>query len=338
MATIGSHYIRTALGGAKAKGIDVKALVRKARISDKQMNDVNARVHVDLVAKLYDSIGKELNDEFMGFTEKPIKVGTFALMAEWVSYSKTLEELLLKGIRFYNQITDEVQMSLEYEGDHVFLTTVFRRPELDFEHFYIEYWHVIWHRFASWYIGRPIKLLGAYINYTPLDKEEFDLLFRCPTYLKSKYNRLVFHRSYLEQPLVKTQRELQVFLHRAPIDLLTIPGEDTSLSALINQMLEPRIREGKLLPNSAQLSEELEVSEQTLRRKLNAEGTSYQQIKDNLRTDIANKLLKDRRQSIAEIAGMLGFSEPRAFTRAYKQWMGMTPREYRMLRMARNQG
>jgi len=337
MATVGSHYIRTALGGAKAKGIDVKALVRKARISDKQMNDPNARVHVDLVAKLYDSIGKELNDESMGFTEKPIKVGTFALMADWVSYSKTLEELLLKGIRFYNQITDEVQMSLEYEGDHVYLTTVFRRPELDFEHFYIEYWHVIWHRFASWYIGRPIKLLGAYINYTPLDKEEFDLLFRCPTYLKSKYNRLVFHRSYLEQPLVKTQRELQVFLHRAPIDLLTIPGEDTSLSALINQMLEPRISEGKVLPNSADLSEELEMSEQTLRRKLNAEGTSYQQIKDNLRTDIANKLLRDRSKSVADIARLLGFSEPRAFTRAYKQWMGMTPREYRMLRMARNQ-
>lgn len=335
MATVGSHYIRTALGGAKAKGLDTRSLVRKARISDKQMNDPNARVHVDLVAKLYDSIGKELNDEFMGFTEKPLKVGTFALMADWVSYSKTLEELLLKGIRFYNQITDEVQMSLEYEGDHVYLTTVFRRPELDFEHFYIEYWHVIWHRFASWYIGKPIKLLGAYINYTPLDKEEFDLLFRCPTYLKSKYNRLVFHRNYLQQPLVKSQRELQVFLRRAPIDLLTIPGEDTSLSALIIQTLEPRMAQEGALPNSVDLSEELNISEQTLRRKLSAEGTSYQQIKDNLRTDLANKLLRDRSMTIAAIAKLLGFSEPRAFTRAYKQWMDMTPREYRSLRQSR---
>mgnify|MGYP001422830195 FL=1 len=139
MATVGSHYIKTALGGAKAKGIDTRALLRKARISDKQMNDPDARVHVDLVAKLYSSIAEELNDEFMGFTENSLKVGTFALMADWVSYSSNLEELLQKGIRFYNQITDEVQISLEYEGDHVYFTTVFRRPELDFEHFYIEY-------------------------------------------------------------------------------------------------------------------------------------------------------------------------------------------------------
>ncbi|MFT6190414.1 MAG: AraC-like DNA-binding protein [Oleispira sp.] len=335
MATVGSHYIKTALGGAKAKGIDTRALLRKARISDKQMNDPNARVHVDLVAKLYSSIAQELNDEFMGFTEKSLKVGTFALMADWVSYSSNLEELLQKGIRFYNQITDEVQISLEYEGDHVYFTTVFRRPELDFEHFYIEYWHVIWHRFASWYIGKPIKLLGSYINYTPLDKAEYDLLFRCPTYLKSKYNRLVFHRNYLHEPLIKSQRELQVFLKRAPIDLLTIPGEDSSLSARIYQLLEPQLNRGAVVPGSVELSKELLMSEQTLRRKLTAEGTSYQQIKDNLRTDLANRLLRDRSITIAEIGKRLGFSEPRAFTRAYKQWMDLTPREYRAQRLGR---
>lgn len=335
MATVGSHYIKTALGGAKAKGIDTRMLLRKARISDKYMSDPNARVHVDLVAKLYSSIAAELNDEFMGFTEKPLKVGTFALMADWVSYSSNLEELLQKGIRFYNQITDEVQISLESEGDHVYFTTIFRRPELDFEHFYIEYWHVIWHRFASWYIGKPIKLLGSYINYTPLDKAEYDLLFRCPTYLKSKYNRLVFHRNYLHEPLIKSQRELQVFLRRAPIDLLTIPGEDSSLSARIYQLLEPKLNQGEVVPGSVELAKELSMSEQTLRRKLTAEGTSYQQIKDNLRNDLANRLLRDRSITIAEIAKQLGFSEPRAFTRAYKQWMDMTPREYRAHRLGR---
>jgi AraC-like DNA-binding protein len=271
----------------------------------------------------------------MGFTEKSLKVGTFALMADWVSHSSNLEELLQKGIRFYNQITDEVQIALEYEGDHVYFTTVFRRPELDFEHFYIEYWHVIWHRFASWYIGKPIKLLGSYINYTPLDKAEYDLLFRCPTYLKSKYNRLVFHRNYLQEPLIKSQRELQVFLRRAPIDLLTIPGEDSSLSARIYQLLEPKLNRGVVVPGSVELSKELSMSEQTLRRKLTAEGTSYQQIKDNLRTDTANKLLRDRSITIAAIAKQLGFSEPRAFTRAYKQWMDVTPREYRAQRLGR---
>ncbi len=332
MATIGRHYILTALGGARARGLDSKALLREARIPEHQLRDPHARFHVDLVARLYAGIARALNDEFMGFTEHPLKVGTFALMADWVSTSANLEELLQRGVRFYNQITDEVQLELATEDEHVYFTTRFRRPELDFEHFYIEYWHVVWHRFASWFIGKPIKLVGAYINYTPLDPDEFELLFRCPTYLRSKVNRLVFHRKYLSEPLVKSPRELKVFLRRAPVDLLTIPGEDTSLSARISQLLEPKTfgpGDRLELPSSQAMAAQLGISEQTMRRKLSVEGISYQQIKDNLRQDLANRLLRASGLSIAQISTQLGFSEPRAFTRAYKQWSGRTPRAFR---------
>ena len=333
MATIGTHYILSALGGASNKGINTKTLLQQARISEKSLKNPKARFHVDAVARLYASISESLNDECMGFTEHPVKVGTFELMADWVSHSTTLEELFLKGIRFYNQVTDELQMSLEIEDDHVYFTTKFKRPELDFEHFYVDYWHVIWHRFASWYIGKPIKLQAAYINYTPPDRQEFELLFRCPTNLRSKYNRLVFHTRYLQEPLIKTQRELQTFLNRAPIDLLTIPGEDNSLTALIHQILEPKNPiEGSPLEllNSQDIAKELNISEQTLRRKLNLEGISYQQIKDNLRQDIANKLLSKTSLSISEISRQLNFSHPRALTRAFKKWSGSTPKEYRL--------
>lgn len=332
MATIGTHYILSALGGAKKKGIDTRQLLKQARISELQLKNPRARFPIESVAKLYSSIANTLNDEFMGFTQQPLKIGTFALMAEWVSYSHNLEELLYRGIRFYNQITDEVHMSLHVEDEHVYVTSNFKQPALDFEHFYIEYWHVIWHRFASWYIGKPIKLIGAYINYTPIDRQEFELLFRCKTNTKSKYNRLVFHRKYLEEPLVKTTRDLKVFLARAPIDLLTIPGEDNSLTAQIKLLIEPKstdINQPIKLPTSAEISLKLGISEQTLRRKLHLEGISYQHIKDNLRLDIANKLLAKRNLNINEISQLLSFSEPRAFSRAYAHWTGETPKTYR---------
>ena len=332
MATIGTHYILSALGGMKAKGLDHKSLLQKAGIAEHRLINPKARFPVESVAKLYAGIGLALNDEFMGFTKHPIKVGTFSLMAEWVSRSRTLEELLEKGIRFYNQITSELSMSLEVKDEHVYLTTEFTHPELDFEHFYIEYWHVIWHRFASWYIGKPIKLLTAYINYAPIDRAEFELLYRCPTNQKSKFNRLVFHKKYLQAPLVKTQRDLDIFLNRAPIDLLTIPGEDDSLTAQINQLIEPRNINAVntiSLPNSKEISAQLNISEQTLRRKLNLEGTSYQQIKDELRHNLANKLLASNTMTIKKISELLCFSEPRAFTRAYKQWSGICPKEFK---------
>jgi len=332
MASIGTHYILSALGGARKKGLDADVLLRQAGIPKHLLSNPKSRFSVESVALLYDGIARALNDECMGFTEHPIKAGTFALMAEWVSNSQTLEELLNKGIRFYNQITSDLHMRLDVEGEHVYFTTEQRRPELDFEHFYIEYWHVIWHRFACWYIDEPIKLLGAYINYTPLDPDEFSLLFRCPTYKKSHFNRLVFHASYLKKALIKTPRDLQLFLRRAPVDLLTIPGEDTSLTAKINQILEPKTLNQATqlhLPGSTQIAAELKISEQTLRRRLALEGTSYQRIKDELRYSLANKLLGNRRLQINEISKQLGFTQPRAFSRAYKQWSGVSPKAFR---------
>lgn len=335
MASINTHYILSALGGAKRKGLNTQCLLDTAGINTSLLSDPNSRFDVHQVALLYDGIAKALNDEFMGFTELPIKVGTFALMTEWVSTANTLQELYERAIRFYNQITDEVQMSLEVQGEHVYLTTEFKKPELDFEHFYIEYWHVIWHRFGCWYIDQPIKLVSAYINYKPIDPIEFALLFRCPTNFKSKYNRLVFHRSYLDKPLLKTPTDLSNFLNNAPVDLLTIPGEDTSISAKVRQLIEPRIlrkNDQIILPDSKTLAEKLSMSEPTLRRKLGAEGKSILDLKNEVRFKLAKQQLKSTNFSISDIANQLGFSESRSFSRAFKQWSGLNPLNYRKQR------
>jgi len=335
MATIGIHYVKSSLKGAINQGVDARALLRRARIPEKLLSTHNSRVHTDQVSRLFRLVWKALNDEFMGFTKTPSKPGTFALMADWVSHGDTLEDLLRLGIRFYNQVCDDIHMEISFEGDLVYLSTQFRHPELDPEHFYLEFWHVIWHRFASWYLGKPIKLHAAHLDYSPVDPDAYTYLFRCPTLTHKTRNQLVFHRHYLDEPMVRSPRDLQVFLRRSPMDLLTIPGEDTSLTAQINKLLQPAKNTELCLPNAFDLASTLNISEQTLRRRLHAEGISYQQIKDNLRSDIAIKLLSSRNVQINEIARLLGFSEPRAFTRAFKHWNGLTPRDYRSARQTR---
>ena len=329
MATVGVHYIKSTVLGAASKGIDAHVLMQKARIPEQVLNTPNARVHVDQMHHLVRLVWRELNDEFMGFTEHPSKFGTFALMTEWASQGKNLKDLFSLGIRFYNQITDEIQMQLSTQGEHVYFTTYMRRPSLDLNHFLLEFWQVYWHRFASWSIGKPIKLLASHLNYQPLDPLEYGVLFHCPAQTGEPHNSLVFHRSYLDAPLVKSETERRQMLRRLPLDFLTIPGEDTGLSAQIRQLLEAQPGPALTLPNAREIAARLHTSEQTLRRKLNAEGTSYQQIKDELRRDLAIELLAKQHRSINEIANLLGFSEPRAFTRAFKHWTGVAPRMYR---------
>jgi AraC-like DNA-binding protein len=73
----------------------------------------------------------------------------------------------------------------------------------------------------------------------------------------------------------------------------------------------------------------LHMSESAFQKKLKAAGTSYQELLDATRTEMARHYLEDTDVSIDEVAYMLGFSDCSNFTRAFKRWLGMSPREFR---------
>jgi AraC-like DNA-binding protein len=73
----------------------------------------------------------------------------------------------------------------------------------------------------------------------------------------------------------------------------------------------------------------LNMSESAFQKKLKAAGTSYQELLDATRTELAKHYLGDTEMSVDEVAYMLGFSDCSNFTRAFKRWMAMSPREYR---------
>ena len=73
----------------------------------------------------------------------------------------------------------------------------------------------------------------------------------------------------------------------------------------------------------------LHMSESAFQKKLKAAGTSYQELLDNTRAELAKHHLSDPDMSVDEVAYMLGFSDCSNFTRAFKRWLGMSPRDYR---------
>jgi AraC-like DNA-binding protein len=73
----------------------------------------------------------------------------------------------------------------------------------------------------------------------------------------------------------------------------------------------------------------LGLSRPTLFRKLKAEGTSFEKVLDELRHRLAIDYLASRRVSVAEAGYLLGFSDPAAFSRAFKRWTGMSPKDAR---------
>jgi len=74
----------------------------------------------------------------------------------------------------------------------------------------------------------------------------------------------------------------------------------------------------------------LALSRQTLFRKLKAEGVTFEQVLDQLRHKLALHYLNGKKVSVNETAYLVGFSEPAAFSRAFKRWTGSSPRMARL--------
>lgn len=329
MATICNHHVISCMHGLRKNNLPQQQALERAGINPAVMDQPNQRVHTDQVARLFKTVQETLDDEFMGFTHNNCKVGLFATMAELVSHCSTLGELLDKAVNFYNLVSNDIPMQLNQTHGNAVLSFTMDQPQLDPEHFMAEFWLVIWHRFPSWYIGEPIRLQETHFTFkAPAHRSELQIMFPSQLQFKRSANRLIFDAQYLDKPLVRSDQELATYVQNAPADVMTIPGADTTLEAQIERMIGQRHPERLVFAPIHELAKELGVSSQTLHRRLKESATSYQKIKDNLRREVAIHKLVNERLSVEQVAEVVGFTESRSFTRAFKHWTGLTPREY----------
>ena len=99
-----------------------------------------------------------------------------------------------------------------------------------------------------------------------------------------------------------------------------------SLVAAVERVLE---RAGCASLPIEEVARALELSVRTLRRRLEEAGTSFREVSDRLRAQAAQRLLHEQGLTVAEASRQLGFSDVRAFRRAFKRWLGQVPGEVR---------
>lgn len=104
-------------------------------------------------------------------------------------------------------------------------------------------------------------------------------------------------------------------------------GEPGRFRREVERRLEPLLAGGPISIDA--VARTLGLSRQTLYRRLRAEGTTFAELLDGLRRRLALTLIRDERVPVKEAAWRLGFSDPAAFSRAFKRWTGRSPSEMR---------
>ncbi len=324
------HHVRALLAGARGSGIDTVPLLQEAQIPPLLLGDDRARITPAQFARLFRALYRTTQDEFLALSPVPSRPGTFAMMCHASLGCLDLGAATERAAAFYGLFPGGPELALEVVGDEARFTVrnEFARDE---DRFLTECVLAIWHRLSSWLVGRRIPLAYAAFRYPPPPHlEEYETLFDCPVRFGEDRTGAVFAAHWLTAPLVRDEPALDAMLRRAPFDLLSRPEYGTTVAEQVRRTLTQRLRTSPRLPALGEVAARLAVSPATLRRRLQQEGTSFQQLKDHVRRDAAIAGLAESGEPIAELAARLGFSEDTAFHRAFRRWTGTTPGAYRI--------
>lgn len=324
------HHVRAVLAGARRTGLDLVPLLQEAQIPPLLLGDDRARVTPAQFARLFRALYRTTQDEFLGLSAVPSRPGTFAMMCHACLGCRDLGAAVERAAAFYGLFPGGPELALETGGGQARFT-VRNDFDGDEERFLTECVLAIWHRLCSWLVGRRIPLVHAAFAYPPPPhRGEYDALFDCPVRFGAGRTEAVFDAGWLTAPLLRDEAALDAMLRRAPFDLLSRPEYGTTVAEQVRRTLTRRLRGSPRLPELGEVAARLAVSPATLRRRLRQEGTSFQQLKDDVRRDAAIAGLAEGGEPIAELAARLGFSEDTAFHRAFRRWTGTTPGAYRI--------
>lgn len=164
-------------------------------------------------------------------------------------------------------------------------------------------------------------------------KSEVDLstqqvLPNCTLVSHNSENYLTWPLAALEHPLPFFNPDLETLAKQQLEQALSNLNNNDELSYRVAKILRQHLKE---MPTAEQVANEVCLSSATLNRRLKAAGTSFQQLKDTIRHQEAQRLLNNPRLGIDQIAEHLGFNDTSNFSKAFKQWEGVTPSQYRKL-------
>jgi AraC-like DNA-binding protein len=324
--TIAIQQVHMILQGALHRGVDGAALLDRAGIAPTLLESPLARVSQQQYALLIRALRRALRDELWGLISRPVRPGSFGQCMKQLVRCATLGEALRGGFAFYDLLVDDFVARLSVRGELAQIQFVLRRESDARLDYCVKAFMLFTFGTASWLVARRVPVLG--VDYTAAQVgTDTSRVYQAPIHYGQPHVGLSFHAHWLDLPVVQTTQSVREFLAGAPANLIVKYRDTSSLTDRIRRLLRRRL--GEELPSLEEVGDALAVTPQTLRRRLREEGRGFQQIKDELRRDAAIEFLTNTRLPLLDIANEVGFSEASTFHRAFKNWTGVAPGEYR---------
>lgn len=318
--------VRAMVELAAHRGWDVHALLTEAGIPPSLLSEERSRVTWEQGTELVRRVWLATGDDLLGLGLRPVPRGTFRLVCFGLISAPTLGAGIRRFESFDRSLPGFPSIALiESEGEArlAFDIGAIAHP-VDI---LVDTMLAATHRFLAWMIGAPIRLLRVEVSY-PQNPEidDYDVIFGVPVIFSAATPMLVFDAGQLVAPIVRTEDDLTAFLRDAPAGVIGIRSYSVSPAAQVRRILERGLTGD--WPTVDDIARELLMSPPTLRRKLQEENTTPREIREEILRDAAIAGLVRGEETVAALSRRLGFSEPSAFSRAFRRWTGSPPGAY----------
>lgn len=327
-------YPQTYLNLARERGADPQAIIQEVGLPDDVLTGYQGEISFLQMKHLVDVVVKQTGDDGIG-----IEVGwrlpptAFGNLGYALLCSETMGDVVELCIRFWHLLGRALHASFHAENTihTIDLTPIAPLPE-PINHLIFE------STMASFYRGFQV-LTGAL-------QEDIEIWFSTPP---PRYeNRVIERLGRVSYNMPVNQFRFSAHLMQTKLSMYNPTGlkfaiqqceREESLLDNPNQRIRERVQSGIVFgkhgyPTLQDISEQLNMTARTLRRRLEEEGTNYKIMLEEAKRRDAIQLLADGKMEVQRVASLLGYQDPANFTRAFRQWTGQTPSEYRMTRNA----
>lgn len=328
--TILIKSVNKIIDAVKAEGVEPEALYRAINFDPALLDDPDNRIPFSQFVAFYEHGARLTGDDAFGLhIGERVKPELFDILGYVVINSPTFGEAINRLIRYHSIWNDGAFYNLDVSASQARLTYEYVDRLIDGRRHDCEMTLSILVSFAR---------RGTGVDWTPHEVSfqhskpksiiEHQRIFRTQVHFDRSINELIFDSSLLTLRMMKADSGLFVILDRHAQELLSRRPRADGLINQVRQLLGETLNVGDD-PRLETISQKLGISVRTLQRKLKEEGTSHQDLLDELRSDLSKRYLQEPKLAICEVAYLLGFSEPSAFHRAFRRWTGTTPKEFR---------
>lgn len=326
--TTSASWVRGIVERLKSAGLDVHALCAEADLDLSALDNPDTRYATEKVSLLWELAVARSGNPMLALSMPPVmQPAGFDVVAYAMMTCRDLKEALAFLVRYQRIVSDAVSVTVEQETEGCWVRIALAGGKRPVPRQRIEFVHSMLLSFFRWSTGQQLHPLTVeFAHPAPQDTSAYATLFACPVRFDASAHRMLFSHADLALKPQAANPVLAELHDRYAGERLARLDSD-KISVRIRELIIRRLPNGD--PMRAEIASQLCMSERTLQRRLNDEGTSFHEIVDDTRRELAKRYLGQRNIALTQAACLLGFTDRSTFSRACKRWFALSPSQYR---------